>query len=207
MTNTKGKTYETHDNGGRSFFVTVSGKKCSVEKNMDTYDLVNGEFTTIHTTHQLRFDTTLDDMLSGKKSPTGGYDGLKPSEAEGNSILVRDGSTYMFIGHEIFEFKPIKGDIIEKYYSDIGNSDVSYPYAIGKTHIYILLDKVAVEKSYFDMKKHIYKQYYLPHTLGMCLRGYQPTNICEDREKAREQMKDLKDKTTKLKTKLIQKRL
>lgn len=204
----KGKTYETHDNGGRSFYVTVSGKKISVEKNTDVYKIVNGKVMNIKNPHKHLFDKTVDEIFIGKKSPTGGYDGLKPSEAEGNSLLVRDGSKYMFIGHEIFEFQPIKGDTIEKYYSDVGNSDVPYPYAVGKTHIYIMLDKVAVDKSFFDMKKGIYEQYYEVNThLDMCLRGYQPNDICKDKKEAREKIKDLKDKTSELKTKLIHKRL
>jgi hypothetical protein len=204
----KGKTYAIHDNGGRSFFVIVNGKKISVEKNMNEYKLINGKFTTIENPHKHLFEKTVDEIFIGKKSPTGGYDGLKPSEAEGNSILVRDGSKYIYIGSEIFEFLPINGDTIEKYYSDIGNSDVPYPYAVGRTHIYIMLDKVAIDKSFFDMKKDIYQQYYeVNNSLDMCLRGYQPNNICKDKKEAREKIKDLKDKTMKLKTKLIHKRL
>lgn len=216
----KGKTYETHDNGGRSFFVTVNGKKVSVEKNMDTYELVNGKFTTIHKPSKQLFEKTVDAVFIGKKSPTGGYDGLRPSEAEGNSILLRDDSKYIFIGHEIFEFKPIEGDTIKEFYSNIGGSDVPYPYAIGTSYVYLMLDKVAVEKSFFDMKaensffrvfdrkKGIYEQYYfVDHALDMCLRGYGDAGDCKDKKKAREQIKDLKEKTTTLKTKLIQKRL
>ncbi len=156
----KGKTYEIHDNGGRPFFVTVNGRTVTVEKNMDTYDFVKGKFVTISNPPKQLFEKTVNEVFIGKKSPKGGYDGLKPSEAEGNSILLHDGSKYIYIGSEIYEFTPIKGDIIQTYYSNIGNSDVPYPYAVGNTHIYILLDKVAVEKSFFDMKKVIYQQYY-----------------------------------------------
>jgi hypothetical protein len=147
----------------------------------------------------------VDHVFVGKKSPTGGYDGLKPSEAEGNSILVKKGSKYIYIGHEIYEFSPVEGDTIEAYYSDIGNSDVPYPYAVGKTHVYILLEKAAVDKSFFDMKKGIYDQYYNATTrLDMCLRGFRD---CEDKEKAKATRKEMKSKTRRMKSKVIQKRL
>lgn len=203
----KGKTYEIHDNGGRPFFVTINGKKISVEKNMNTFKVVNGKIVDIEKPRKHLFDKTVDEIFIGKKSPTGGYDGLNPKEAEGNSLLLRDGSKYIFIGWDIFEFEPVKGDTIEKYYSDIGNSDVPYPYAVGKSHIYILLDKVAVDKSFFDMKQNIYQQYYSATTyLPMCLKGYQDTSICKDKERAKERIKSLKEKQIKLKTKVLQKR-
>ena len=174
------KTYKIHDNGGRPFHVTVTGKKVVVEKNMDTYDFEDGKFITIQAPLKHLFEKTVDEIFLGKKSPKGGYDGLKPSQAEGNSILLRDGAKYIYIGSEIYEFTPRKGDTIETYYSDIGNNDVPYPYAIGKTYVYLLLDKVAVKKSFFNMKENIYSQYY---------------------------DQDLKEKGEKFRTKLLQKRL
>jgi hypothetical protein len=205
---TKGKTYEIHDNGGRPFFVTVQGKWITVEKNMDAYEMKDGKFRTIQRPRKVLLEMKVDELFIGKKSPTGGYDGLKPSEAEGNSLLVKQGSTYTYIGSEIYEFSPVDGDKINTYYSDIGNSDVPYPYAVGKTHVYLLVDKVAVDKSFFDMKQNIYEQYYNASThLGMCLRGYQPSSICKNRNEAKEILQSLKHKTRKLKRKVIQKRL
>lgn len=174
------KTYEIHDNGGRPFFVTLDGKTVTVEQSMDTYKLENGHFVTIQKPRKQLFKKKVDEIFIGKKSPNGGYDGLKPKEAEGNSILLFSGSKYTYIGSEIYEFTSVKGDTIEKYYSDIGHNDVPYPYAVGETHIYIMLDKVAIEKSLFDLKKDIYKQYYFD---------------------------DIERKKTKLKTKVLQKRL
>ena len=203
----KGKTYAIHDNGGRPFFVTVKGKTISVEMNMDTYELVKGKFKDIQKPRKHLFDRKVDEIFIGKKSPTGGYDGLKPSQAEGNSLLVKDGSKYIYIGSEIYEFSPVKGDSIEKYYSDIGNSDVPYPYAVGKTHVYIMLDKVAVEKSFFDMKKGIYEQYYEATSyLPMCLKGYGSNDSCKDRQQAKDRIAELKATLSKLKIKLLQKR-
>jgi len=187
------KTYKTHDNYLRPYIVEIQEKKVSVSKNMDEQELVDGEYIVIPKQSKHLFTKTADEIFIGKKSPNGYYDGLKPSKSVGNSILLKIGSTYMFIGHEIYEFKPIDGDSIVKYYSNIGNNDVPYPYAIGKTHVYIMLDRVAVKKSYFDMKQEIYKQFYYDSNIRDCLNGFGDKTLC-------------KDKTHKLKTKMIVKR-
>lgn len=165
----KVKLYEIHDNGGRPFVVEVQGKRVSVYMNYESDKH-------IFTTH------SADKVFIGKKSPTGGYDGLSPSEAEGNSILVKVGSKYIYIGSEIFEFSSLEGDTIVSYYSDIGNSDVPYPYAIGKKYVYLLLEKTAIPKSSINTKEDIYHQYYFTK-------------------------KELQAKAKKLTTRLIQKRL
>jgi hypothetical protein len=190
------KSYQIHDNGGRPFRVEIDGMKVSVFKTVEDEE------------EKHLFDVTADKVFIGKKSPTGGYDGLKPKEAEGNSILLLVGSKYMYIGSEIYQFEPVKGDSIEKYYSDIGNSDVPYPYAVGKTHMYIMLDKVAVEKSFFDKKDDIYQQYYEATTyLPMCLKGHQDTSLCKDKKAARERIEEVEEKSKKLRVKTLQKRI
>ena len=195
--------YEIHDNGGRPFTVEITGLRVSVFKNMDEYELQGKEFVTIPNPRKHLFDFTANEVFIGKKSPTGGYDGLKAKDAEGNSILLRVGEKYVYIGSEIYEFSPKPGDTIQKYYSDIGNSDVSYPYAVGNTHVYILLDKVAVEKSFFDMKKNIYKQYYDGTN---ALPQYMARLTKEQKEEAKERIAELEKKQSKLKSKVLQKR-
>ena len=113
------------------------------------------------------------------------------------SILLKLKTFYRFIGHIIYDFLPVKGDTIVSFHSKIGNSGVDYPYAIGKTHVYLFLGKVAVEKSYFNLKKDIYDQYYYEHRAKMCLKH---KSTCEyDKERIQE----FKDKKVLLKTKLI----
>lgn len=198
------KSYEIHDNGGRPFRVDIQGNNVSIWKNMNEYDIVNGKFTTIEHPPKQILQFTADNVFVGKKSPKGGYDGLRPKQAEGNSILLQVGEKYVYIGSEIYQFSPVKGDTIEKYYSDIGNSDVPYPYAVGKTHVYLMLDKVAVNTTYFDMKKDIYRQYY-DGTLFLKEKLSQMGK--EEKKEAKEKMDELKDSTLKLKTKQLQKRL
>lgn len=198
------KSYEIHDNGGRPFRVDIQGNNVTVWMTKVSYEKVDGEFKDIvHPPKQI-LEVTTNTLFVGKKSPKGGYDGLKPKEAEGNSILLEVGAKYIYIGSEIYEFQPVKGDTIEKYYSDIGNSDVPYPYAIGKTHVYIMVDKVAVSKDFFDMKKGIYEQYYEATTY---LKDRLSTLSKEDKKEAKARMEELAEKTTKLKSKRLQKRI
>jgi hypothetical protein len=45
------------------------------------------------------------------------------------------------------------GDVIDKYYSPVGNSDVPYPYAVGQKNSYFLIEKQYVENKNLDLKK------------------------------------------------------
>ena len=198
------KSYAIHDNGGRPFRVDIQGNKVTVYLTKVSFEKVDGTFKDIVYPPKEILEFTTDAILVGKKSPGGGYDGLTPKKAEGNSILLEVGEKYIYIGSEIYQFSSIKGDTIEKYYSDIGNSDVPYPYAIGKTHVYIMLDKVAVSKDFFDMKKGIYEQYYEATTY---LKDRMGGMTKEEKSEAKARMEELAEKTTKLKTKVLQKRI
>lgn len=186
------KKYQIHDNGSIPFNVEILGKLVTVFENKEY-------------SQKKLFTTKADTIFIGKKSPTGGYDGLSSSKAVGNSILLKTGNKYVYIGSKIYEFTPIKGDEIIKYYSDIGNSDVPYPYAIGKTHIYLMLEKEAVEKSYFDMKKNIYEQYYYKHSIHMCLAGNPKSHICKDKDVYKAKLSEFAEKKQKMKTKILHK--
>jgi hypothetical protein len=144
--------YSIHDNGGTPFWVVITGKSVTVLKNMNTYELVDGKHTEVQHPSKELFTIKVDEVFVGKTSPTG------PKSPPGTAILCRVGSKYVYIGKEIYEFST--NDVISKFYSDLGNSDVPYPYAIGEKYVYIMLDKVAIEKTLFNMKEDIYKQYY-----------------------------------------------
>jgi hypothetical protein len=65
---------------------------------------------------------------------------------EGNSILVHlakigEKNYYLFVGDTVVEFEI--DDTIVEYYSQVGNSDVPYPVAVGKNYVYFMLDFVA----------------------------------------------------------------
>jgi len=202
----KGKEYKIHDNGNTPFFVHVDGKSVAVFKNMNTWEKVDGIFTETYNPPKELFIVQADEVFIGKKSPKGDYDGLPSKHGVGNSILLRLGSKYRYIGDEIYDFAPVNNDVIVEYYSNIGNNDVPYPYAVGKTHVYIMLGKEAVEKSYFDMSKDIYQQYYYEHSIQMCLFGNPRTDLCADKSVYGPKIKEFKEKRVKLKTKIIHKR-
>jgi hypothetical protein len=168
------------DNGGTAFFVEV-GKTVTVSKNMDTED---GEWIDIKKTRKSLFSVTPEKVFRGK-----------------GSVLLKLKTCYRFIGHIIYDFLPVKGDTIVSFHSNIGNSGVDYPYAIGKTHVYLFLGKVAVEKSYFDLKEDIYDQYYYEHRVRMCLNNNPKSAICSGDYK--ERIQEFNNKKVSLKTKLI----
>ena len=156
------KTYKTIDNGGTAYYVTVD-ENVSVYKNMDTEENIDGEWVS-----KLLFTVTPEKVFGGK-----------------GSVLLKLKTCYRFIGHIIYDFLPVKGDTIVSFHSKIGNSDVDYPYAIGKTHVYLFLGKDAVETSYFDLKEDIYDQYYYEHRVKMCLKNNPKSAICSGNYKER----------------------
>ena len=144
--------YNIHANGATPYYVEVRGKKVTVLQNMNEDNFVDGKFTVIEHPSKKLFTVEADEVFVGKTSPTG------PKSPPGTTMLFRVGSKYMYVGSEIYEFST--NDVISKFYSDLGNSDVPYPYAVGEKYVYIMLDKVAIEKTLFNMKEDIYKQYY-----------------------------------------------
>ena len=125
------------DNGGTAYYVTMD-ENVSVYKNMDTEENIDGQWVTIKKPRKLLFTLTPEKVFGGK-----------------GSVLLKLKPFYRFIGYIIYDFLPVKGDTIVSFHSKIGNSGVDYPYAIGKTHVYILLAKVAVETSYFERRHKV----------------------------------------------------
>lgn len=78
---------------------------------------------------------------------------------KGNTVLLlQKNGKYIYIGGGIYEFEI--DDVIKNYYSPIGNSNVPYPYAVGTTHTYFLIEKSFVENKWLDLKKDAYSQLY-----------------------------------------------
>jgi hypothetical protein len=226
-TKIKPKDYEIHDNGGRPYFVTIIGNRVSVDKNMNEHTFnESGEFIEIPKPKKNLFVIHPDEILIGKNTPKS-LGGSGDKDPQGNTILLRlDETKYRFIGNAgIYDFNLAKGDSkIEKFYSDIGNNDVPYPYAIGKTHVYFLLEHIAVEKSFFQrfMKSKskdyngLYDIFYVHTThIPMCLRGHvigrrdsskSLRKYCDDREQAKKDLDEFDSKQTTLKMKVVDKR-
>jgi len=89
---------------------------------------------------------------------------VKKGKAVGNSLLLQTGNNkYVYIGSQIYSFET--KEEIKKYYSPVGNSDVPYPYAVGDTMSYFMLDKKTLPNELLDLKKDGYGQFY-GHTVN-----------------------------------------
>jgi len=128
----KGKIYFIHDNGGRPFQVVILGNKVSVyeqENWRDQYDTIQ-DYTKL-----IKTFSNVKKIFIGKDTKLG-------SKFDGNSILLQlSKNKYVYIGSWIYEFVT-KDDHIVAYYSQVGNSDVPYPVALGEKNVYFMLDPI-----------------------------------------------------------------
>jgi hypothetical protein len=138
------RTYEIHDNGGTPFLVTDTGSSIKVSKqefdlNTDTYKAPKHAYTTDYT-----------------RIFIGGTGAEK-----GNSIVAeRADGTFVFVGWKIQSFKLQKGDEPVSYKSPIGNNDVPYPYLVGKTHTYLMIEEKVIPNEVLNLRQDPYAQYY-----------------------------------------------
>jgi hypothetical protein len=141
-------TYFTHANGGRPFKVKVSEN----QKLIEIY-----EETPPGSEKYEKLSLIIDDF---QKVFVG--DDPKYPEFKGNSILVQiTPYFYVFIGDEVYSFQTT--DVIQNYYSPVGNSDVPYPYAIGENNTYLMIDQIFISNIILDNHKNIvdpYKVFY-----------------------------------------------
>lgn len=172
------KSYEIHDNGGRPFVVEVNPSKKVVDVFLNEFI----EDSDKYTKGKLILHTAYSNIFIGEdKTPEYKY---KTSEMKnkGNTILLQvSGSKYIYIGESIKSFETHGGEKINKYYSPIGNSDVPYPYAIGETHTYFMLDMETIPNNLLDLKMDGYPQYY-----GHAFRNPKAYGYTEKASKERE---------------------
>lgn len=174
------RSYLIRDNGGRPFKVTIKGKKAFIsviqdypgENNKVVYEPI-----VRRTLGPLEFSFIQDfigvdnyDKIVGKKIE--GYKPTPSSKTKGNSILFQVTSDkpkqykYIYIGSEIYSF--YTNEIIEKYHSPIGNNDVPYPYAISENNIYLMLEKIVLNKNAVKLKDPYAEYYFTDHkTIGL----------------------------------------
>jgi len=161
----KGTLYEIHDNGGRPFIAEVNERqrKLTVYKAEPVDpdpDAVRWDVYPGKVIHETRYEKVFigDNILRDSL-----YAAFGSKAFRGNSLLAHiKGDTYLHVGAEVFTFQMVDGDVIEEYHSPVGNSDVPYPFAIGKKYIYsmLVMDHVYVPREFFDVKKDIGGQYY-----------------------------------------------
>jgi hypothetical protein len=186
----KPKRYEIHDNGGIPFLVDDYGGHVVVFKQ--NYNL---ETDALEPPVEL-FKKNYKRIFIGDK-PAWQRPGNWLPEFKGNSILIETApNKFVYIGSEIYEWKPEKGDQIIEYWSEMGNSDVPYPFAVGKTHVYFMIDKrECMPIEFFDLKKDMYNQLWLDTWLNDC--KHQPsargTDLCKAWKKGNTDLKDKLD--------------
>ena len=80
---------------------------------------------------------------------------------KGNTVLIQKSkNVFVLVYRNITEFKIEEGDEPIKFMSPIGNNDVPYPYLIGKTNLYMLVDSPEyVPVSEFNFKFSIVDQF------------------------------------------------
>ena len=147
-----GKTYEIINNGSTTFIAFVKpGSRIEVYTNIYREDRqLNPDKKVLDVAYSKLFlgDNLLNDPYYGKKG-----------KLIGNSILIQTGKNkYVYVGSEIYSIET-KEDI-KKYYSPIGNSFVPYPYAVGESLTYFMLDKETLPNELLDLKKDAYGQFY-----------------------------------------------
>jgi len=133
------KTYLIHDNFARPFKVAVKGT------HVDIYKGEHDDYKT------LVKDYDADKVFIGKSSGRARMSDHTVAQAKnfiGNSILLKVGESYIYVGDKIYQFTPT--DEIEAYYSLVGNNDVPYPVALGKENVYFMLDKKYVPRTLFS---------------------------------------------------------
>ena len=138
----KGKKYITHDNGAKPFLVIVTPDNkilVFVANYLDGYRIIEYK-------KQILEIKKYKKVFIGK-SKINIYESPKIDKKYwlGNSILVQlTDFHYMFIGNKVYEFKT--KEIITKYESYVGNSDVPYPYAVGEKNYYLMIENVYYAK-------------------------------------------------------------
>ncbi len=149
----RSRSYKIHDNGGRPFTVTVAPKRLSIS--------VNHWDEAIENYAQPRHfkDYAYKQIWIGKDVLRFGSM-WKPTWA-GNSVLAQiEANRYLYIGSEIYEFSMVAGDSPVTYNSYVGNNDVPYPFLVGKTHTYLMVEGVAIPNEALNHSEDPYIQYY-----------------------------------------------
>lgn len=147
--------YEIIDNGGIPFLVFDYGS------HADIYNQHYDEETKDYEIQGKIMETKYSRIFVGDNDLNDPDYDLEKGSGRGNTILLQTGKdTYMYIGDGIRSFTTKDGDVIQKYYSPVGNSAVPYPYAVGQKYVYLMLDNEYEPVEDFDLTKDVYTQYY-----------------------------------------------
>ena len=147
--------YEIIDNGPIPFVVFDYGGR------VDVYNQHYDEETNEYEMQGKIMDSKYIKIFVGDNELNAPDYDLEKGSGRGNTVLLQTGKDeYTYIGDGIRSFKTKDGDVIEKYYSPVGNNAVPYPYAVGQKYVYLMLDNEYEPVEDFDLTKDVYTQYY-----------------------------------------------
>jgi hypothetical protein len=147
--------YEIIDNGATPFVVFDYGGK--VEVYNQHYDEESNEYIMQGKIMDAKY---IKIYIGDNELNDPSYD-LEKGSGRGNTILLQTSKhAYTYIGDGIRSFSTKDEDVIQNYYSPVGNNAVPYPYAIGNKYVYLMLDNTYEPVEDFDLTKDIYTQYY-----------------------------------------------
>jgi hypothetical protein len=137
--------YKTHGNGENPFYVIITDKIIYILKKSTILEedwekcMIISKYINVFIGKNIK-----------KYSPWPSY-GTFP----GNSILIEiKPLNYIFIGYMIASFTTLEPII--KYISIMGNSDVTYPFAITKNYMYMMLDFMYIKRIKGDPDPYSY---------------------------------------------------
>lgn len=160
--------YRTHFNGGRPYRVLVSANnrvRVYSLPDANQWHIARGLYDDDE--HNIGMYNTKQLDLRAERVWVGRARTGEPHT--GNSILLHcEGKRYVFVGDAVFSF--VAPDPIETFVSDMGNSDVPYPYAIDRAgRHYLLTESAVLERVPPSEEEDVYAFYY--RTVGMSAFG------------------------------------
>ena len=81
-------------------------------------------------------------------------------EIDANFLFKIEDRKYIYVGEKVFSFETV--DDIEEYFSETGNNDVKYPYALSKEIIYYMIHQkyITIEEFSNDEMEDEYQYLY-----------------------------------------------
>jgi hypothetical protein len=147
--------YEIIDNGGTPFLVF------DYISRVDVYNQVYNAESNQYEIQGKIMESKYNKIFVGDNELNAPDYDLKKGTGRGNTVLLQvDKNKYIYIGDGIRSFTTKEGDVIQQYYSPVGNNAVPYPYALGQKYAYLLLDDTYIPLEMFDLTKDVYTQYY-----------------------------------------------
>jgi hypothetical protein len=128
----RGKKLFIHDNGGKPFLMIITPEILVFKAKYD-YDNKTSYY-----------DKLILRIPKYKKLFIGKDKTYKDFTGNSNLVMLSD-FEYIYIGSSIYKFNT-KEDIT-KYVSEVGNSDVPYPFAVTKSFFYLMIENVFYKRN------------------------------------------------------------